>query len=187
MFLGKVIGRLVPAVVYDGHGGRSPALGAAAGQARRSPRAGPSSAPTAPAWPGPGEMVYWEASREAALTLEPSFVPVDHAVVGIVNDVQIDAIRTGGRAHDPRARHRPDHLDHPSSGHGRPHACWCSTSSTPHGEPTGGYVIAVDTVGAGAGETVLVLDEGNGARQILGGADLPVRSVVVGIVDDLPG
>ena len=36
---------------------------------------------------GHGEMVYWEASREAALTLEPSFVPVDHAVVGIVDDV----------------------------------------------------------------------------------------------------
>ena len=57
----------------------------------------------------------------------------------------------------------------------------------PEGDPTGGYLIAVDTVGAGAGETVLVLDEGNGARQILGGSDLPVRSVVVGIVDHLPG
>jgi ethanolamine utilization protein EutN len=55
------------------------------------------------------------------------------------------------------------------------------------GQATGGYVIAVDTVGAGPGEMVLMLDEGNGARQILGGADLPVRSVVVGIVDDLPG
>ncbi len=53
------------------------------------------------------------------------------------------------------------------------------------GEPTGGYVIAVDTVGAGAGETVIMLDEGNGARQILGEADLPVRSVVVGIVDEV--
>ncbi len=57
----------------------------------------------------------------------------------------------------------------------------------PEGEPTGGYLIAVDSVGAGPGETVLVLDEGNGARQILGGADLPVRSVVVGILDYLPG
>ncbi|MEN8008321.1 MAG: EutN/CcmL family microcompartment protein [Candidatus Krumholzibacteriota bacterium] len=56
----------------------------------------------------------------------------------------------------------------------------------PAGEPTGGYVIAVDSVGAGAGETVIVLDEGNGARQILGGAEMPVRSVVVGIVDHLP-
>jgi microcompartment protein CcmK/EutM len=51
------------------------------------------------------------------------------------------------------------------------------------GEPTGGYVIAIDTVGAGAGETVLILDEGNGARQILGVPDMPVRSVVVGVVD----
>ena len=57
----------------------------------------------------------------------------------------------------------------------------------PAGEPTGGYLIAVDSVGAGAGETVIVLDEGNGARQILGGADMPVQSVVVGIVDHLPG
>lgn len=56
----------------------------------------------------------------------------------------------------------------------------------PAGDPTGGYLIAVDSVGAGAGETVLVLDEGNGARQILGGSELPVRSVVVGIVDHLP-
>lgn len=51
------------------------------------------------------------------------------------------------------------------------------------GRPTGGDVIAVDAIGAGAGETVLVLDEGNGARQVLGGADLPIRTVVVGIVD----
>ncbi len=57
----------------------------------------------------------------------------------------------------------------------------------PEGEPTGGYLIAVDSIGAGTGETVLVLDEGNGARQILDGADLPVRSVVVGILDYLPG
>jgi ethanolamine utilization protein EutN len=53
----------------------------------------------------------------------------------------------------------------------------------PAGKPTGGYLIAVDSVGAGAGETVIVLDEGNGARQILGVADMPVRSIVVGIVD----
>jgi ethanolamine utilization protein EutN len=56
----------------------------------------------------------------------------------------------------------------------------------PAGESTGGYLIAVDTVGAGAGETVIVLDEGNGARQILGGPEMPIRSVVVGIVDYLP-
>lgn len=49
--------------------------------------------------------------------------------------------------------------------------------------PTGGYVIALDAIGAGQGETVLILDEGNGARQILDDNEAPVRSIVVGIVD----
>ncbi len=53
----------------------------------------------------------------------------------------------------------------------------------PAGRPAGGYLIAVDTVGAGGGETVLLLDEGNSARQILGVRDGPVRTLVVGIVD----
>lgn len=49
--------------------------------------------------------------------------------------------------------------------------------------PTGGYVIAFDAIGAGQGETVLILDEGSGARQILDDVAAPVRSIVVGIVD----
>jgi microcompartment protein CcmK/EutM len=53
------------------------------------------------------------------------------------------------------------------------------------GNETGRDVIAVDAVGAGAGETVLVLDEGNGARQVLSAPDAPVRAVVVGIVDEI--
>jgi len=52
-----------------------------------------------------------------------------------------------------------------------------------HWRSTGKYVIAVDSVDAGVGERVLVLDEGNGARQVLDDAEAPVRSVVVGIVD----
>lgn len=54
-----------------------------------------------------------------------------------------------------------------------------------NGKATGGYLIAVDAIGAGQGETVLILDEGNGARQILDNDDAPVRSVVVGIVDEV--
>ncbi|HEY6030243.1 MAG TPA: EutN/CcmL family microcompartment protein [Gaiellaceae bacterium] len=53
------------------------------------------------------------------------------------------------------------------------------------GEPDGSYLICVDTVGSGAGEAVLILDEGNSARQVLGLAAGPVRAVVVGIVDQL--
>lgn len=55
----------------------------------------------------------------------------------------------------------------------------------PEGELTGGYVIAMDAIDAGAGETVLVLDEGTGARQVLGDPDAPIRAVVVGIVDEV--
>lgn len=48
---------------------------------------------------------------------------------------------------------------------------------------TGSYKLAVDSVGAGMGETVLVLDEGNSARQLLEVEGAPIRTVVVGIVD----
>ena len=57
--------------------------------------------------------------------------------------------------------------------------------TAPDGKPTGDYVIAVDAVGAGADERVIVNDEGNGARQIFESSDAPVRSVVVGIIDDV--
>lgn len=55
----------------------------------------------------------------------------------------------------------------------------------PDGAPAGGYQIAVDNIGAGAGETVLLLDEGNGARQVLQAPGAPVRTVVIGIVDEV--
>lgn len=53
------------------------------------------------------------------------------------------------------------------------------------GEATGDYVLAVDAVGAGAGEVVLILDEGSGARQIIERDPAPIRAVVVGIIDDV--
>ncbi len=54
-----------------------------------------------------------------------------------------------------------------------------------HGKPTGEYVIAVDVVGSGSGETVLVLDEGNSARQIVDQPNAPIRSIIVGVVDEV--
>lgn len=38
---------------------------------------------------GPGELVYYVSSREAAEALPVRFVPVDHAITGIVDDVQL--------------------------------------------------------------------------------------------------
>ncbi len=54
--------------------------------------------------------------------------------------------------------------------------------------PSGKPVIAVDSVGAGGGDMVLVSDEGNAASQILKMQRGPVRTVIVGVVDsvDLP-
>ena len=52
------------------------------------------------------------------------------------------------------------------------------------GKPKG-YTIAIDVVDAGIGETVLILDEGNSARQILGLDIGAIRAVVVGVVDEL--
>jgi len=53
------------------------------------------------------------------------------------------------------------------------------------GEPTGTYLIAIDHVGAGAGEIVLVIDEGNSARSIVKDDMAPLRSIIVGIVDQI--
>jgi len=54
-----------------------------------------------------------------------------------------------------------------------------------HLTPTGKYLICIDQVDAGVGETVLMLDEGNGARQIVGESNAPLRSVIVGIIDEV--
>jgi microcompartment protein CcmK/EutM len=54
------------------------------------------------------------------------------------------------------------------------------------GKATPKYDIAVDMVQAGVGDVVLVLDEGNSARQILDREPLgAIRAVVVGIVDEV--
>jgi len=45
--------------------------------------------------------------------------------------------------------------------------------------------LAVDSVQAGEGDLVVVAREGNAARQVLGTADDPFHSVILGIVDDI--
>lgn len=55
---------------------------------------------------------------------------------------------------------------------------------SPEGQPEAGYVVAVDTVGAGAKELVLAVS-GSSARMAEGCAEKPIDTVVVGIVDDL--
>jgi ethanolamine utilization protein EutN len=53
----------------------------------------------------------------------------------------------------------------------------------PEGNEAGSVTLALDSVQAGEGDTVLIIDEGNSARMIVGDSMAPIRTVVVGIVD----
>jgi microcompartment protein CcmK/EutM len=52
----------------------------------------------------------------------------------------------------------------------------------PRGKPEGNYLVAVDTVNAGVGETVLVVS-GSSARMASGMKDCPVDAAIIGIID----
>ena len=55
---------------------------------------------------------------------------------------------------------------------------------TPHGRTEGDYLVAVDTVDAGVGETVLIV-LGSSARMASRMKDCPVDATIVGIVDTI--
>lgn len=99
MRLGRVIGRLVATHKYKGLEGKrflvvEPLLPSGA------PAGGYEVAVDA-TQAGPGDTVYLVASREAALALEPWFVPVDSAIVGIVDHVEVDAAAAASLAQAP--------------------------------------------------------------------------------------
>jgi ethanolamine utilization protein EutN len=58
-------------------------------------------------------------------------------------------------------------------------------AETPEGRPTGRVAIAVDAAQAGPGDLVLVADEGNSAAQVLRRPRGAVRTVIVGVVDEV--
>ncbi|MGE5361984.1 MAG: EutN/CcmL family microcompartment protein [Bacteroidales bacterium] len=86
MLLGKVVGRVVACVVYTGLEG-TPLLVVQPIDASGQAKGGTVVAADATRMAGPGETVYYEGGREAALALDPWFVPVDHAIIGIVDAV----------------------------------------------------------------------------------------------------
>lgn len=53
------------------------------------------------------------------------------------------------------------------------------------GNPIGRDILAIDSVDAGIGDTVLVVQEGQGAAQVLKNKKVPVHSVIVAVVDGL--
>ncbi len=54
----------------------------------------------------------------------------------------------------------------------------------PTGKPEANYLVAVDTVDAGVGETVLIVS-GSSARMAAGLKDCPVDAAIVGVVDQI--
>lgn len=86
MHLARVTGALVATQRYEGLQGVKLLIIQPLDK-RQQPAGQPLVAADSTAQAGPGELVFFVASREAALTLPNTFVPVDHAIVGIVDEV----------------------------------------------------------------------------------------------------
>lgn len=87
MQLAEVRGTVVASIKYEGLEGIKLLIVQPLDRDRK-PTGRPVVAADAVAMAGPGELVYIVASREAALALPVPFVPVDHAIVGIVDLVE---------------------------------------------------------------------------------------------------
>ena len=87
MLVGKVIGTVVATQVYEGLSG-VPLLLVQPLAKDGAEKGSPIVCADGTRMAGPGELVYYEGGREAAMTLNPVFVPVDHAIVGIVDGVE---------------------------------------------------------------------------------------------------
>ncbi len=86
MQLGRVIGTVVASTRVEGLAGVKLLLVQPLDR-RLQPAGAAIVAADAVAMAGPGELVYYVSSREAALALPRPFVPVDDAIVGIVDQV----------------------------------------------------------------------------------------------------
>ena len=86
MQLAKVIGTVVATRKYTGLEGVK-FLIVQLHDKRQQPEGEPVIAADATAQAGPWHLVFIIGSREAALALPEWFVPVDHAIVGIVDEV----------------------------------------------------------------------------------------------------
>ena len=87
MYLGTVIGSVVAERKAEGLEGRTFLLVQPVDDAQKA--VGPMQVAVDTVKAGPGDLVVLVGSREAALALDPFFVPVDAAIVGIVDDLNV--------------------------------------------------------------------------------------------------
>jgi ethanolamine utilization protein EutN len=90
MLLGRVIGTVVATEVCEGLAG-VPYLLVQPLSPEGNERDEPVVCADSTNMAGPGELVYYEGGREAAMALRETFVPVDHAIIGIVDDVHLES------------------------------------------------------------------------------------------------
>lgn len=96
MKLGRVIGTVVASTVVEGVEGVKLLIVQPLDKSLQ-PKGLPVVAGDGLRMAGPGELVYYVSSREAALAMpENTFVPVDDAIVGIVDEVQLAEPKRGG-------------------------------------------------------------------------------------------
>ena len=88
MLLGKVLGTVTPCIAYEGLEG-VPMLLVQPLDKHQNPEGSPLVAADSTRMAASGELIYYEGGREAALALEPWFVPVDHTIIGIVDNVHL--------------------------------------------------------------------------------------------------
>ena len=88
MLLGRVIGVGVPCLVTPGREG-VPMLLVQPLDKSLKPKGKALVAADSTRMAGPGELVSYEGGREAAMALATTFVPVDHAIVAIVDGVEL--------------------------------------------------------------------------------------------------
>ena len=93
MYLGRVVGSVVAQVKYEGLQGSTLLLVQPLDD-RQEP-SGPLEVAVDTVRAGPGDLVFLVGSREAALALAESFVPVDAAIVGFVDLVGNERARHG--------------------------------------------------------------------------------------------
>ena len=94
MLLGRVIGQVVACVVTPGLAG-VPLLVVQPLDKHLEPKGKTLVAADATRMAGPGELVSYEGGREAAMALDETFVPVDHAIIAIVDGVNLTATEGG--------------------------------------------------------------------------------------------
>lgn len=88
MRIGKVIGQLVACEIYEGLED-VPLLLIQPFDKKGKPKGTPTVMADPTRMAGQDEIVFYEGGRDASMLLDPSFVPVDYAIVGLVDDLNL--------------------------------------------------------------------------------------------------